>query len=208
MILSVILLVLLWILIVIVLLLLFFTLVPLRVSVEYRGGKPKVQLHILSFRVILYRRGEKRSTKKKEKKVKEETERIVPMRKALMKAIEYYRGNKRIPINTLYLDITIGGEDPAAAAILFGVTQTGLGIMWPVLEQNFTMKEHRIRTRLDFTLEETALEYAYVSLPVPLLKALLTVARTLIWVVRERGKEKTARQEQDKPVAEAKRQNA
>jgi|GEM_PF-4634468 len=210
MILHIILLVLLWILIVIALLVLVFTMVPLRVSVEYRGGKPKVTLHILAFRVILYGREEKRATKKAEKKAKEETERLVPMRKTLMKALEYYRGKSRIPLNKLHLDVAIGGEDPASAAILFGASQVGLGIIWPVLEQNFKIKQHRIRTRLDFTQEKTVLEYAYVSLPIPLFKALLTVARTLSWLVREREreKEKAARQETGKPAAETKKQNA
>lgn len=57
---------------------------------------------------------------------------------------------RRITVDELYLDLCWSLPDPAACAVGFGGLNGALGILWPLIEENFRVKEHRIRTAVDF----------------------------------------------------------
>ncbi len=57
---------------------------------------------------------------------------------------------RKICIDCLKIDLTVSGSDPSAAAMAFGFSNAALGMIWPVFEQNFQVKEHRLRTGVDF----------------------------------------------------------
>ncbi|MCD7947485.1 MAG: DUF2953 domain-containing protein [Oscillospiraceae bacterium] len=200
------------ILLVIVILLVLLTLVPPRVEVTYREGQLGVILRIRPLRITLRSADAQKRAAKKEKKerkkqkklekqkgkpkkaAKAPQERTVPLSRIALKAAEFYRGRQGIPVDTLHLDVLIGGEDPASAAILFGVSQSALGMIWPILEQNLEVKDRRIRTQLDFMAEKTTLHDAYIVAPIPLFRVLRTLIQTLTWLVAERNRIKQERE--------------
>lgn len=58
---------------------------------------------------------------------------------------------RRIRIDKLLLDFTAGGRDAAGAALAFGYSNAAVSAILPVFQQNFDLKEYRIRTRVDFS---------------------------------------------------------
>lgn len=60
------------------------------------------------------------------------------------------RLTRRIRIDALYLDVIAAAPDPALAALSFGGINAAIGMLWPLVEQNFNVKNRRIRTAVDF----------------------------------------------------------
>jgi len=63
---------------------------------------------------------------------------------------------RRIRIDTLFLDYTAGGSDPAQAAMSFGLAHMAAGIILPVLERGFDIKERRFRAGVNFEADKPA----------------------------------------------------
>ena len=57
---------------------------------------------------------------------------------------------RRIRIDTLHLDFVAAAPDAAMAAMAFGGANAAVGMIWPIFEQNFDIRDHRIRTTVDF----------------------------------------------------------
>lgn len=72
---------------------------------------------------------------------------------------------RRIRIDKLYLDYTLPGkEDAAAAAMRFGYSNAAMGMILPLFEQNFNVKERRVRTAVDFNADSPKIYvYAVIS---------------------------------------------
>lgn len=72
---------------------------------------------------------------------------------------------RRIRIDKLYLDYTLPGkEDAAAAAMHFGYSNAAVGMILPLFEQNFDVKERRVRTAVDFNADSPKIYvYAVIS---------------------------------------------
>lgn len=64
------------------------------------------------------------------------------------------RLKRKLRIDRLYLDLTAGNDDPADAVDAYGRANAVLGILIPFLEQNFDLRDRRIRTAVDFELEK------------------------------------------------------
>lgn len=62
---------------------------------------------------------------------------------------------EKIRIDELRLDLLLGGRDAAATALAFGFSNAVIGMILPVFEQNFNVKERRIRTGMDFNAGST-----------------------------------------------------
>lgn len=60
------------------------------------------------------------------------------------------------------LEVTAAAPDPAAAALCFGRVNAFIGMIWPLVEQNFNVKERRLRTRVDFDAEQPSV-YLYAA---------------------------------------------
>lgn len=70
---------------------------------------------------------------------------------------------RRTRVDRLNVDfVAAGGDDPASAAMSFGYSSATYSIIWPIFEQNFTVKEHRFRTAVDFQAKEP-LVYIYAA---------------------------------------------
>ena len=74
---------------------------------------------------------------------------------------------RKVRVDRLLLDVTAAAPDPAMAALSFGGVNAAIGMIWPLLENNFNIGDRRIRTKVDFNLTEPeAYLYAFFSLRV------------------------------------------
>lgn len=60
------------------------------------------------------------------------------------------RLKRKIRIDSIKLHIIWGASDPAAAAKGYGAGNAAMGILWPVIEHNFKIKEHDLSVDVDF----------------------------------------------------------
>lgn len=71
---------------------------------------------------------------------------------------------RRIRIDQLLLDYTVAGkEDAASAAMSFGYTNAAVGMILALFEQNFDVKERRVRTAVDFNADSPKI-YVYAAI--------------------------------------------
>ncbi len=214
MVLRIILMVLLVVVLVIAALVVLLTLFPLRFTFEYKEPGLLIQLRVGPLRFALLRREteeqkRERERKKAEKKAKkhrrkppepskptDKKARRKNLFKFVLKALEEFTRGGKIPLDKLWLDVTFGGEDPAAAAMLFGWGNAGIGALWPLAEHYFSVRDRRIRTAVDFNLPATRVDYFCVVLPLPLAKGIGIAVRLLIWMISEHRSGKKSDQEQ------------
>lgn len=67
------------------------------------------------------------------------------------------RLKRKIRIDRLFLHVIWGAPDPAAAAMGYGAGNAAVGVLWPVLENNFKVKEHDLQVDVDFERAAPAL---------------------------------------------------
>lgn len=160
-------------------------LIPVGAEAEYDECGVTAWLLIGPFRVILYPRppkaeDEKRGKKKKEKKKKEpegeeKTKKggtLGLIKELIPVGIEALGAFKRgLVIKLLRLYFSFGGEDPAKAAMSFGGASAAAGMIVPLLQRNFKVKDMDIRSNVDFTSEETVV-YAHADLRIRLITLL------------------------------------
>lgn len=60
---------------------------------------------------------------------------------------------RKIRIDRLLLELTVGSANAAETAMAYGRANMALGMLWPLIEQNFEVKEARLHTGADFTLQ-------------------------------------------------------
>ena len=107
------------------------------------------------------------------------------------------RFRRKVRIDRLYLDFISAAADPAAAAMNFGYANAAIGMILPLFEHNFHVKERRIRTAADFEAREpTIFIHAELSLTIGqgiALGARLAV-RFLKITLRARARQKTEKE--------------
>ena len=86
---------------------------------------------------------------------------------------------KRITIDRLYIDFTAAAQDAAGTAMAFGYANVAIGMLWPVFEQNFVVKDHRFRTNVDFEAQVPTV-YLCASLSVRI-GQLVSFALRMLW---------------------------
>lgn len=67
------------------------------------------------------------------------------------------RFKRKVRIDDLVLHVIWGSPEPSAAAIGFGAGNAALGMLWPIFEHNFHVKEHDLRVDVDFKRKTPAL---------------------------------------------------
>ena len=136
-------------------------------QVLYSSAGVTLKLKIGPVKITLLPQKEKKRPEKKPKKPKKAAEGpplgpeeiIALVKQALPVALEAAgRLKRKIRVDRLYLDVAVGGEDPAAAATAYGGLNAAIGMIWPVVEQNLHVKERRIRTRADFLETRTRVD--------------------------------------------------
>lgn len=136
----------------------------------YSSAGVKLKLKIGPVKITLLPQKEKKRPEKKPKKPKKPKkaaegpplgpeEIIALVKQALPVALEAAgRLKRKIRVDRLYLDVAVGGEDPAAAATAYGGLNAAIGMIWPLVEQNLHVKDRRIRTRADFLETRTRVD--------------------------------------------------
>ena len=139
-------------------------------QVLYSSAGVKLKLKIGPVKITLLPQKEKKRPEKKPKKPKKPKkaaegpplgpeEIIALVKQALPVALEAAgRLKRKIRLDRLYLDVAVGGEDPAAAATAYGGLNAAIGMIWPLVEQNLHVKDRRIRTRADFLETRTRVD--------------------------------------------------
>ena len=93
---------------------------------------------------------------------------------------------RKIRIDDLRLELIWGGGDPAAIALGYGQANAALGMLWPILDNNFKVKRHSFRIGMDYGRAQPAVELeAALTLTVGQIFALgarYGVKALIIWV--------------------------
>ena len=131
-------------------------LVRLGALAEYSAAGLRLKLKVGPLRLMLYPRKPKRPRRKAGKssrREKKREERPQP---------ELGGGPLALVKRFLPLIAEAAAPDPAAAALCFGGVNAFIGMIWPLVEQNFNVKERRLRTRVDFDAERPSV-YLYAA---------------------------------------------
>ena len=139
-------------------------------QVLYSSAGVKLKLKIGPVKITLLPHKEKKRPEKKPKKPKKPKkaaegpplgpEEIIALVKQALPVAQEAAGRlkRKIRVDRLYLDVAVGGEDPAAAATAYGGLNAAIGMIWPLVEQNLHVKDRRIRTRADFLETRTRVD--------------------------------------------------
>lgn len=100
----------------------------------------------------LKKRKEKKPEKKTEKDMDQKAGGTLALVKCYLPLVGEAAGGmkKRITIDRLFIDFTAASQDAAGAAMAFGYANMAIGMLWPVFEQNFVVKDHGFHTNVDF----------------------------------------------------------
>ena len=145
-------------------------------TVEYSRSGVLIRLRAGPLRIRVYPPRPKKADgqekpKRVKKKPKPEEEQPEPKPggqlgplKAILPVVADAAGQlrRKVRVDRLLLDVTAAASDPAAAALAFGGVNAAIGMIWPLLENNFNIGDRRIRTRVDFNLTEPEI-YLYGS---------------------------------------------
>lgn len=140
-------------------------------EIEYgaEGLLVKVRFGWLRFQVFpLKKKKEERAPKmkkessKKEKEPKSKAGGSLELIKKLLPLACQAAGElkRRIRIERLYLDLTVAAQDAAGAAMAYGYANMALGMLWPMIEQSFEVRDPRLHTGVDFTIQSPVI---YIS---------------------------------------------
>lgn len=147
----------------ILLLLFLLSLVRVGAWVEYSESGLLAKLRIGPFFIQLFpvkpkkKKAPKKTGKKREKQPAQPVEKpkrggSLTLVKELLPVVADAAGQlkRHICIDDLKLDLVWSAPDPAACAMGFGAANAAVGMIWPLIAQNFQVKDHRIRTAVDF----------------------------------------------------------
>ena len=130
-------------------------LVRLGALAEYSAAGLRLKLKVGPLRLMLYPRKPKRPRRKAGPLAL--VKRFLPL---IAEAAGRFR--RKLRIDVFQLEVTAAAPDPAAAALCFGGANAFIGMIWPLVEQNFNVKERRLRTRVDFDAERPSV-YLYAA---------------------------------------------
>ena len=136
--------------------LVLISLIRIGIQVIYVPSGLTLRLKLGPVRMTLLPRKEKKQSKKKKEPktaAAEEGKRDVlgQIRRGLPLIAEAAgRLKRKVRLDRIYLDVTAAASDPASAALAFGGVNAAVGMIWPLVEQNFNVRDRRIRTRVDF----------------------------------------------------------
>lgn len=144
----------------------------IRVGARVRYGAEGLFLWVLAgpFKVKLLPAGEKKKKRKKKEKAaaegneppavadghKKEPEEGRPGTLSRLMQLLPVAGQacgalkRKIRIDDLELELIWGGADPAAIALGYGQANAALGMIWPILDNNFKVKRHSFQVGMDY----------------------------------------------------------
>lgn len=137
--------------------LVLISLIRLGVQVIYVPSGLTVKVKVGPVRVTVLPHKKKRPKPEKKEKGKLEADMLTQIRRALPLIAEAAgRLRRKVRLDRIYLDVTAAAPDPASAALAFGGVNAAIGMIWPLVEQNFNVVDRRIRTQVDFDASRPA----------------------------------------------------
>lgn len=197
----------------VLLIIVIILLIPVGAEAEYDEPGVTLWLRIGAVKKALYPRPPKQvkeekpaKKKNKEKEPGEEKTKKGGNMQLIMELIPVGiealgRFKRGLIIKKLRLYFCFGGDDPAKVALTFGGASAGAGMIVPLLQRNFRIKEMDIRNSVDFTSVENRV-YAHADIrirPITVIAIALTAGMKALKIFIRRKKEAKAAQ----PVAEA-----
>ena len=190
--------------------LVLLSLIRMGSTVEYSRSGTLVHLRAGPLRIQVYppkprkKSGEKKPKRaKKSAKPQEEQPEPKPggqldTLKAMLPLVADAAGQlrRKVRVDRLLLDVTAAAPDPAMAALGFGGVNAAIGMIWPLLENNFNIGDRRIRTKVDFNLTEPE-AYLYASFSLRLGQAVvlaLTLGMKFLKLWSGRNQEQTKKE--------------
>ncbi len=83
---------------------------------------------------------------------------------------------RKLRVEVLVLHVTLGGSDPAKAAILYGRAWAGIGMLTPKLDRLFVIKKRDIQPILDYNEKEMKVD-AHLALTITIGRAISLAGR-------------------------------
>ena len=126
-------------------------------TVEYSRSGTLVHLRAGPLRIQVYPpKPRKKSAKPPEEQPEPKPGGQLDTLKAILPLVAEAAGQlrRKVRVDRLLLDVTAATADPAMTAMAFGGINAAIGMIWPLLENNFNIGERRIRTKADFNLTE------------------------------------------------------
>jgi len=150
-----------WVILVLIALALLISLVRVGATVDYDFTGLKVRARVGQIKITVF------PMKKKDKPIKQKKQKKKPehaveqpqqkggnltlVKKFLPLAVEAAgRFKKKIRIDRIELHLVWGASDPAAAAMGYGWANAALGMLWPLIEHNFNVRDRQLRTSVDY----------------------------------------------------------
>ena len=196
---------------IVILALVLLSLIRVGVQAEYVQNQWEVRLLAGPVRVTLFPRKKKKPKKspkagqaKKDKPQKPPPTagEIFTLVKQLLPIVADAAGRlrRKIRIDAFYLDLIVAFADPVKAAVNYGWINGAVGMFWPLVEQNFNVKEWRIRTKVDFTAEHSIVNlHAAATLTIGQIVALgVRVASQVLPILSQYKNGSKSRQETQK----------
>ena len=146
-------------LVVVIILSAFLLFLPICVCTEYGDQGFSVFLKLFFFKFQLTGKKEKKK-KPVEKNTKQKKEKKQGSKKLLMNILTpamdaLGRFVRCLVVKKLVMDISVGGKDAFSAAVSYGGTAAGIGILFPFLDGTLKIKKKFISVNADFTSEDT-----------------------------------------------------
>jgi len=133
-------------------------------AVTYTKEGLLVKVRAGPFLINVYPPKKKKAEKKekagpgKEKKQEEKESTLETFRRYLPLISEAAgRLKKKVRIDNIELDLIWADRDPASAGMGYGYANAVLGMLWPIIENNFHVKARSIHTAVDFDAKEPVL---------------------------------------------------
>ena len=141
--------------------LVLISLIRVGVRAEYDGGQFTVHLRVgpAALRVYPFKQKKKKPEKPKKPKPQKKREEAepgngekLPLLWELLPVALRAAGSlrRKISVDLLEVHILLAGSDPASVAVAYGSVNAIIGMVLPLLEQNFHIRQRDIRTAADF----------------------------------------------------------
>lgn len=151
-----------------ILFLALFLLSLVRLGVQVRYSEEGVRLRLIAgpLRIVLYpqkpkkERAKRKKTPSKEKKSRKKNQEALPEPKGgglqifleMLPVIGQAAGalRRRLRMDELTVHLTWASDDPAKTALGFGKANAAMGMIWPIFDHNFHVKQHDLGVAADF----------------------------------------------------------
>lgn len=180
-----------------ILLIILLLFARVRVIAEYGVEGALVVVRTGPIRIMLYPREKVREKKPKEKREQEKDMEQGGSVEVLRDLLEHVlkaaaRIHKELVIEYLQMDYLSAAESPAWAALGFGLASAGIGVLVPMLERRFIIKERKLRTGVSYTLKKPEV-YGKAILSLRVGQILSISGEFLIGYLKEHTKKKKQR---------------